>query len=69
MSALTRMASNDHKSVQIRKDDIIVLSSSPIPGNEKTISNVVNKLLQKGAQVIYSDIADIHVSGTLVRKN
>lgn len=63
MSALTRMASNDHKSVQIRKDDIIVLSSSPIPGNEKTISNVVNKLLQKGAQVIYSDIADIHVSG------
>ena len=63
MSALTRMASNDHKAVQIRKDDIIVLSSSPIPGNEKTISNVVNKLLQKGAQVIYSGIADIHVSG------
>lgn len=63
MSALTRMASNDHKSVQIKKNDIIVLSSSPIPGNEKTISNVVNKLLEKGAQVIYSDIADIHVSG------
>ena len=40
MSALTRRASNDHKSVQIRKDDIIVLSSSPIPGNEKTISNL-----------------------------
>ena len=63
MSALTRMASNDHRSVQIKKNDIIVLSSSPIPGNEKTISNVVNKLLEKGAQVIYSDIADIHVSG------
>lgn len=63
MSALTRMASNDHKSVQIKKDDIIILSSSPIPGNEKTISNVINKLLQKGANVIYSDIADIHVSG------
>ncbi len=63
MSALTRMASNDHKSVQIKKNDIIVLSSSPIPGNEKTISNVVNRLLEKGAQVIYSDIADIHVSG------
>lgn len=63
MSALTRMASNDHKSVQIKKGDTVVLSSSPIPGNEKTISNVVNKLLEKGAHVIYSDIADIHVSG------
>ena len=63
MSALTRMASNDHRAVQIKKNDIIILSSSPIPGNEKTISNVINKLLEKGAQVIYSDIADIHVSG------
>lgn len=63
MSALTRMASNDHKAVQIKSGDTIVLSSSPIPGNEKTISNVVNKLLEKGANVIYSDIADIHVSG------
>ena len=63
MSALTRMASNSHKSVQIKYGDTVVLSSSPIPGNEKTISNVVNKLLEKGANVIYSDIADIHVSG------
>ena len=63
MSALTRMASNDHKAVQIKAGDTVVLSSSPIPGNEKTISNVVNKLLEKGAHVIYSDIADIHVSG------
>ena len=63
MSALTRMASNDHKSVQINPGDLVVLSSSPIPGNEKTISDVVNKLLQKQAKVIYSDIADIHVSG------
>ncbi|MBO5665825.1 MAG: ribonuclease J [Firmicutes bacterium] len=63
MSALSRMASNDHKAVQIKKGDVVVLSSSPIPGNEKTISNVVNKLFEKGAEVIYSDIADIHVSG------
>ena len=63
MSALTRMASNDHRSVQIKPGDLVVLSSSPIPGNEKTISDVVNKLLQKQAKVIYSDIADIHVSG------
>ncbi len=63
MSALTRMASGDHKNIKLRHGDTIVLSSSPIPGNEKTISNVVNKLLEKGATVIYSDIADIHVSG------
>ncbi len=63
MSALARMASNEHKSVQIRKGDMVILSSTPVPGNEKTVSNVVNKLFEKGADVIYSDIADIHVSG------
>ena len=63
MSALSRMASNDHKAIQIKKGDIVILSSSPVPGNEKTVSNVVNKLFEKGAEVIYSDIADIHVSG------
>lgn len=63
MSALSRMATSDHKAVQIKKGDMVILSSSPIPGNEKTISNVVNKLFEKGADVIYSDIADIHVSG------
>jgi len=63
MSALSRMASSDHKAIQIKKGDMVILSSSPIPGNEKTVSNIVNKLFEKGAQVIYSDIADIHVSG------
>ncbi|MGI6748774.1 MAG: ribonuclease J [Anaerovoracaceae bacterium] len=63
MSALARMASSDHKAVQIKKGDMVILSSSPVPGNEKTVSNVVNKLFEKGAEVIYSDIADIHVSG------
>jgi ribonuclease J len=63
MSALARMADNDHKAVQIKKGDMVILSSSPIPGNERTVSNVVNKLFEKGADVIYSDIADIHVSG------
>ncbi|NLK72925.1 MAG: ribonuclease J [Clostridiales bacterium] len=63
MSALARMASSEHKSVQIKKGDTVILSSSPIPGNEKTITNVVNKLFEKGAEVIYSDLADIHVSG------
>ncbi|MDR0356864.1 MAG: ribonuclease J [Clostridiales Family XIII bacterium] len=63
MSALARMANNDHRAVSIKAGDKIILSSSPIPGNEKTVSNVVNKLLMNGAEVIYSDIADIHVSG------
>ncbi len=63
MSALTRMATNDHKFVQIKKGDCIILSSTPVPGNENAVSNVVNLLFQKGAEVIYSDIADIHVSG------
>ena len=63
MSALTRMAAADHRAVQIKKGDMIILSSTPIPGNEKTVSDVVNKLIQKGAEVIYSDIADTHVSG------
>lgn len=63
MSALSRMASSDHKAINIRKGDMVILSSTPVPGNELTVSNVVNKLIEKGAEVIYSDIADIHVSG------
>lgn len=68
MAALSRMAKDEHKSVHIKKGDCIVLSSSPIPGNEKTVSNVVNRLLAKGADVIYSDIADTHVSGHACRE-
>lgn len=63
MSALARMASNEHKAIKIKAGDRIILSSSPVPGNELTVSNVVNQLVEKGAEVIYSDIAEIHVSG------
>lgn len=63
MSALSRMATSDHKAVNIKKGDRVILSSTPIPGNEKTVSNVVNKLFEKGAEVIYSDIAEVHASG------
>ena len=63
MSALARMATNDHKAIQIKRGDVVILSSTPVPGNEKTVSNVVNRLFERGAEVIYSDIADIHVSG------
>lgn len=63
MSALARMASSDHKAIKIKRGDMVILSSTPVPGNELTVANVVNKLIEKGAEVIYSDIADIHVSG------
>ena len=63
MSALSRMANNTHRAIQIKQGDQVILSSSPIPGNEKLISNVINRLYEKGAEVIYSDIAETHVSG------
>jgi len=63
MSALARMASADHKTINIKKNDMVILSSTPVPGNELTVANVVNQLAEKGAEVIYSDIAETHVSG------
>jgi len=63
MSALTRMASGDHKKVEIIPGDLVIISANPIPGNEKLVSRVVNDLFKKGAEVIYESLADIHVSG------
>ncbi len=63
MSALTRMANSEHKMIQVKKGDTIIFSSNPIPGNEKPVSTIINKLCEKGAHVIHSDVADIHVSG------
>ena len=63
MSALARIANKDHRGIQLKKGDMVILSSNPIPGNEKTVSTIVNKLFEQGAEVIYSDIADTHVSG------
>ena len=68
MSALSRMATNDHKNIEIKSGDVIILSSSPIPGNEKLVWNIVNLLIEKGAEVIYSDIAETHVSGHACRE-
>ncbi len=62
MSALYRMAYSDHKKVEITKGDLVVVSANPIPGNEKLVSNVVNELFKKGADV-YNDPACVHVSG------
>ena len=63
MAALSRMASSDHRQVEITPGDMVIISANPIPGNEKLISKVINQLFLKGADVIYESLADIHVSG------
>lgn len=63
MSALARMAASEHKKVNIQKGDRVIISASPIPGNEKLVSKVINQLFKKGADVIYEALADVHVSG------
>ena len=63
MSALTRMAAGDHRKVKITPNDLIIISATPIPGNEKYVSRVIDDLMQLGAEVVYSALADIHVSG------
>ena len=63
MSALTRMASGEHRKVQITPNDLVIISANPIPGNEKLVSKVIDDLMQIGAEVVYSALADVHVSG------
>ena len=63
MSALTRMASGDYNQVQVGNNDTIIISASPIPGNEKSVYQVINNLYRKGAEVVYKSITKIHVSG------
>lgn len=63
MSALARMAHDEHRNVKLKKGDMVILSSTPVLGNEKSVSHVVNKLYEKEIQVIYNEILDIHVSG------
>lgn len=63
MSALTRMAAGEFKSVKIRPNNLVILSASPIPGNEKNVYNVINALYKLGADVIYDELAEVHTSG------
>lgn len=63
MSALTRMAFSDHRKVEVGPDDYIIISATPIPGNEKTVSKVVNELMRRGCEVVYEKMYDVHVSG------
>ncbi len=63
MSALSRMATGLHKQINIKRGDSVILSSKHIPGNEKAISNIINKLYRRGANVVYIKIAEVHSSG------
>ncbi len=63
MSALARMANSEHRNMEITPGDLVILSSSPIPGNEKSVIKIINKLTKKGAHMIYESLADVHVSG------
>ena len=63
MSALTRMAAGEHRKLKITPNDRVIISANPIPGNEKSIANVIDDLMQIGAEVVYSAIEHVHVSG------
>jgi ribonuclease J len=68
MSALSRMAFNDHKKLKVKPGDTIILSSKFIPGNERTIQKIINHLYRQGAEVIHEQVRDIHVSGHAYRE-
>ena len=68
MAALSRMASSTHRQVEIVPGDLVVISATPIPGNEKMVTKTINNLFKKGAKVIYESLADIHVSGHACRE-
>jgi len=62
-SALTRIANQDHRLVRIQKHDTVILSATPVPGNEKMVNRTINNLFRQGAEVYYQAIANVHVSG------
>lgn len=63
MSGLVRMAEGEHSKLSVKQGDLVILSSSSIPGNEKNISHVINLLYRQGARVVYGEMAQVHVSG------
>lgn len=63
MAALTRMASGEHRQIDIRQDDTVIISAHPIPGNERMIGRTINLLFKQGAEVIYQQVSGMHVSG------
>ena len=63
MGGLARIAFDNHRKIKIKPNDLFILSASPIPGNDKMVSTMINQLFRKGAHVIYEDLEDVHVSG------
>ncbi len=63
MSALTRMANNDFPKIKLDSNDVIIMSASPIPGNERNVNNVMNNLYKLGCEIVYHSLAEIHASG------
>lgn len=68
MASLARIAFSNHRKISIEPNDTFIISASPIPGNDKLISRVINELFRKGADVIYEDLEDVHVSGHAYRE-
>lgn len=68
MSSVTRMAMGDHKDISLRPGDLVLLSARTIPGNERAISNIINLLYRRGAEVLYEAVSEIHVSGHACRE-
>jgi ribonuclease J len=68
MAALSRMSASDHRQIDIKPGDKIIISASPIPGNEKMISKVINDLMKLGADVLYEGLMEVHVSGHAKRE-
>lgn len=68
LSALTRIAKNEHKQVKIQPGDTVIVSATPIPGNERSIANTINALCMRGADVVYGRDAGVHVSGHACRE-
>ncbi len=63
LSALSRMASGEHRQVKIDENDLVIISATPIPGNEKSVASIISELMKLGAQVVYQGAKDVHVSG------
>ncbi|MDO5716432.1 MAG: ribonuclease J [Tissierellia bacterium] len=63
MSAMTRIAMGEHRNIKLNERDTVIISAHPIPGNEDSVSVIINKLMEQGAKVIYDKLADVHVSG------
>lgn len=68
MAALTRMAREEHRSIKLQRGDTVIISATPIPGNEESSSTVINNLTKLGVNVVYSMLADVHVSGHAYRE-